>query len=313
MPSRFLTHAIVASVLVISGLLVGCEERVPSGPTPLPTSSSPVASAPAPIISGIFPKSGPSGGGTLIDVHGSGFQVGATVTIDGVETQTYPVESSGGIRLLVPPHLAGTADVAVINPDGQRATVRDGFTYVDSTGPVTTGARPSISSISPTIGVTGGGTYVRIAGTAFEPGLSVTLGGVVFRPNVFDGEFMVVTLPHAAGPVDVVVTNPGGQSSTLPGGYTFAEPSVLDFNGTWEGNAGDHWDYVLTFVVENHLLSSVTCDGNTFTFPSPQSTSNGEFSQQQMSGKFFSADYGTGEINIAACRSTRWEAWKQRP
>jgi hypothetical protein len=40
---------------------------------------------------------------------------------------------------------------------------------------------------------------------------------------------------HPAGPVDVVVTNPGGRADTLAGAYTYAEPETFDFNGEWWG------------------------------------------------------------------------------
>ena len=70
----------------------------------------------------------------------------------------------------------------------------------------------------------------------------MTLGGV------HAGKFVIVDpagttieifqlAAHAAGSVDVVVTNPGPASQTglLTGGFTYAPPESFDFNGTGEG------------------------------------------------------------------------------
>ena len=181
MPNRFLTHAVRASLLALVAATVGCDGPSPSGPTPpSPTPSSGPASPPAvaaPVVSSIAPNVGNSTGGTMIHINGSGFQVGAKVTLDGAETPTYPVDSPAVIRLPVPPHRTGSVDVAVINPDGQSARLIGGFSYEDSERPVSTGPRPSISSVSPSAGISGGGTYVYIKGTAFQSGATVTLGG----------------------------------------------------------------------------------------------------------------------------------------
>ena len=106
-------------------------------------------------------------------------------------------------------------------------------------------------------------------------------------------------------------------STALIGVYSFAEPESLNFNGQWEGRAGQHWDYVLTFTIENNSLTRVSCDGNAeHIFSAPPSTSKGEFSEVEanfppMSGKFFSSSYGLGTVNIPPCDATQWEAWKQ--
>jgi hypothetical protein len=270
----------------------------------------------APVVTSVKPNVGATTGGTAISISGSSFQFGARVTIDGVEAPTYPVDSSNIIRLFAPAHQAGTVDVAVINPDGQNARVIGGFSYQDSARLISPGPRPSITSVTPSAGITGGGTDVLITGTDILPGATVTLGGVVMRPNVVAGSMSVRTLPHPAEAVDVVVTNPDGQSTTIIGAYTFAEPESLNFNGRWEGRAGDHWDYVLSFTIENDVLTRVSCDGQTDRILSaPPSTSKGVFSAFEagvslMSGQFFSSSYGTGILNIRPC-DTHWEAWKQ--
>jgi hypothetical protein len=89
--------------------------------------------------------------------------------------------------------------------------------------PVTTvspNAELTVTTISPTRGLTG--ESVRVAGIGFLPGATVLLDGVPARITGFTSTLITATTPaHTAGTVDVVVTNPGGQSGTLIGSYTF--------------------------------------------------------------------------------------------
>lgn len=82
---------------------------------------------------------------------------------------------------------------------------------------------PSVVGASPSIGPTGGGTSVTVAGFDFQPGASVSFGGSPATNVAFvNGNTLTcLTPPHAAGTVDVVVTNPDGRSGTLAGGFSF--------------------------------------------------------------------------------------------
>jgi uncharacterized protein (TIGR03437 family) len=78
----------------------------------------------------------------------------------------------------------------------------------------------AVTAISPTTGLIG--DAVRVAGSGFLSGATLTLDGVAARVTSVTSTAITATSPgHAAGTVDVVVTNPGGQSGTLTGGYTF--------------------------------------------------------------------------------------------
>jgi hypothetical protein len=86
----------------------------------------------------------------------------------------------------------------------------------------------TVTAISPTAGPIG--EQVRVAGTGFLSGATLTLDGVAARVTGVNsaGTLIVATTPvHAAGTVDVVVTNPGGQLGTLTGGYTFVRFDVF--------------------------------------------------------------------------------------
>ncbi len=82
---------------------------------------------------------------------------------------------------------------------------------------------PSLLSVTPNIGVPGGGLVITLGGLAFRPGATVTFGGVAATGVVVNGPTSITcTNPaHAAGAVDVAVTNPDGQSSTLVSGFTY--------------------------------------------------------------------------------------------
>ena len=81
----------------------------------------------------------------------------------------------------------------------------------------------TVSGISPNIGSTAGSSVVTISGTGFQSGATATIGGTAIRVSQVTALSIVGTAAaHAAGTVDVVVMNPGGQSGTLAGGFTYA-------------------------------------------------------------------------------------------
>lgn len=93
---------------------------------------------------------------------------------------------------------------------------------------VTAASGPAVSAIHPAFGPTAGGTPVTITGTGFAPGATVAIGGVAATSVVVNSSTSIsaVTGPRAAGPVDVVVTNPGGGSATLPSGFAYLGASA---------------------------------------------------------------------------------------
>jgi hypothetical protein len=86
------------------------------------------------------------------------------------------------------------------------------------------GGAPTVSSITPNSGTANGGTAVTITGTGFSPGATVKLGGTAATNVVVMSSTSITatTVAHAAGSVDVVLTNSDGQSGSLSGGYTYA-------------------------------------------------------------------------------------------
>jgi hypothetical protein len=81
---------------------------------------------------------------------------------------------------------------------------------------------PVITALSTTVGPIAGGTPVKITGTGFATGAIVTFGGTTATVTNTTSTTIDVTTPaHAAGPVDVVVTNPDKQSAKSPTQFTY--------------------------------------------------------------------------------------------
>jgi hypothetical protein len=86
-------------------------------------------------------------------------------------------------------------------------------------------ALPTITSLNPAMGPTAGGTSVLITGTGFGDATLVTFGDVTVTATVTsDSEIMATAPAHAAGPVEVRVTGPGGRSRAVV--YTYADSST---------------------------------------------------------------------------------------
>jgi hypothetical protein len=87
----------------------------------------------------------------------------------------------------------------------------------------TGGGIPEVLLVEPPIGPTTGGTAIVVTGMRFAQGATLTLGGAAATEVVVvsETEIRAKTPSHVAGAVDVVVTNPGNQSGTYRGGFSF--------------------------------------------------------------------------------------------
>ena len=93
------------------------------------------------------------------------------------------------------------------------SVIFDNFTAALSS--TSTKPAPTVSGVSPNSGSTAGGTSVTISGTNFVNGATVTIGGTAAtNVAVNSGTTITATTPaHAAGVVNVVVTNPDDEAS----------------------------------------------------------------------------------------------------
>lgn len=83
----------------------------------------------APLIMSIDPKRGPVDGGTVVTILGSGFTPGTAITFGGRLAKSVSAISSTSIVATTPAHPSGGVDVEVVKPDGDKAIIREGFTF----------------------------------------------------------------------------------------------------------------------------------------------------------------------------------------
>lgn len=171
----------------------------------------------------IVPATGSTAGGTAVTINGSGFLPGATVAIGGIPATDVVVSSATLITARTPlgpanEQVGQPRDVVVTNPDGVAGTLARAFSYFVPA--------LSVISITPAVGIKGGGTVVTFIGTGFTTALnsSVSFGGVTATNiSVVDAVTMQATAPaHAVGSVDIVV-NVGGSSVTKAGAFSYQE------------------------------------------------------------------------------------------
>jgi hypothetical protein len=203
-------------------------------------------------------------------------QGGATVTVDGSPVNASPSPDEKTIRFVMAAHAVGKVDVTVTAPlSTVQASVPGGYTYVPLPPPVITEVRPNIGS-------TRGGTPVIITGTEFGFPLTVTIGGIVTRVedvSIGGEKFYVFTPAHAAGTVEVIVTNPDGRTGS--GMFTYASAATFDFNGDWQGSAQDLADSVssnLVLSIRDNIVVSASCGALSLPLDPPPVVANGEFS-----------------------------------
>jgi hypothetical protein len=189
------------------------------------------------------------------------------------------------------------------------------------------GPTPTILSVTPSIGSTGGGAHIRITGAGLLPSVRVAFGATnvaAFFDQNHPGEIYVTTPSHALGSVDVVVTNVDGQTAVAIGAYTFAAPESFDVDGNWRGAsfAGDY-DEPFTFTVVNGAVVSITCSTSGLVRLSPPAPiSHGEFlfrgeDDVAISGRIVAPNEAMGVVNVGPvgnvrpCVGAEWHAIKE--
>jgi len=188
---------------------------------------------------------------------------------------------SNQIEVAIPSHSAGSVDIVVTNRGGRSATVANRFTYFGAI------PAPRINRVSVGSGSTEGGAPLVVSGHEFFPGTTLTIDGVLTPGRVgseaegWSGSFIEFTTPpHAPGRVEIVVTNPDGQSDRVPDGYEYVLPESLEFNGDWWSISGD-WDWdlpeTLRFKIQNSIVVSVACEGKELTYSPRPSVERGAF------------------------------------
>jgi hypothetical protein len=194
-----LRFIVATSVLGIGAMAASMAFEVPNA----------AAAGLTPTVSSISPSAGPTAGGTEVAVSGSEFEDG----LESVEFGTTPaaIDSYVSTSLIdvTAPAGSGTQPIRVHTDLGGTSAITAGSEYTYD--PV-----PTVSGVSPNLGLTTGGTSVTVSGTGFVTGATVKFGGTAAGSvTVKSSTSITATAPAAAaGTVNVTVTTPGGISTT---------------------------------------------------------------------------------------------------
>lgn len=174
----------------------------------------------APTVTGATSANGPSVGGKIIIITGTGFESTSIVSLDTTVCTSSLLISTTSIQCVTPAHAAGSVTVSVKNSDNQSGSLALGFQYI---------AAPTITSLNVSSGAEAGGDNITISGTGFLIGATVKLGTTACS-SVYVNPLLTTTITcttpaHAAGAVTVTVTNTDGQSGSLTSGFTYT-PSL---------------------------------------------------------------------------------------
>jgi len=121
---------------------------------------------PPPSVSSATPSSGSIAGGDTVTIIGDNFREGATVKFGEFDAASVTYVNSSTLIAVTPPHTIGEKSITVTNPDGEKARLSAGFTYITPA--------PDITSITPDQGPVSGGLEVTINGSGFIPPNSTT-------------------------------------------------------------------------------------------------------------------------------------------
>ena len=217
---RFLTRKQL-EVVVPASPTAGAVEVVvtnPDGVTAAIESAFTYEARPAPAITSVSPVFGPSTGGTKLVIEGKNFTKESLVYIGREYPKDLAVKSATEIHVITAPRkMAGVVDVEVGGPDVPKAVLKNGFRY-DAI------PAPTITSVSPNRGGTGGGSEITVTGQNLLKDTVILLDG---KPAKFVKLVDKTTLEGKTPPgeankmVDVVVRNPDGKEAVQKRAYLY--------------------------------------------------------------------------------------------
>ena len=165
--------------------------------------------AEGPVIEGVSPAYGLPTGGTRVTVTGRNFARGCTITLFGTLAPAVTYEGEKKLTFVAPPHEVGVGAVRVTNLDGLTTVMENAFEYRAAPGPAVTQLSPDRAWVS-------GGSRLLVSGSDFVDGCTATIAGRDAAVKWKNGGLLEVIVPagEAAGPTDLVVSNPDGQTAT---------------------------------------------------------------------------------------------------
>ena len=176
-----------------------------------------------PTLTAVSPTTGPTTGGTTITLSGSNFVSGATVRVGGALCTNITFVSTSTITAKTPVGTAGAQSVQIQNPDGRNFTLPSAFTYTSATSPA-----PTLTSVTPNSGPKGGGTFITLIGTNFQPGATVMVGIAPATTVSYLGSTTLTafTPSGSVGAATVTVSNPDARTGQLASGFTYTNSTL---------------------------------------------------------------------------------------
>jgi uncharacterized protein YhjY with autotransporter beta-barrel domain len=170
-------------------------------------------------VAGNGGPNGPPGGGNSVVLTGVGLGGTTAVNFGATAATAFTVNSNTQITATAP---AGSGSVNItVTSRGVTSTNTATYNYILPA--------PTVTSIGPTGGSTGGGTPVTITGTNFVSGNTyiATFGVTAVAATYASATTLAATTPAGTGTVAVTVTNTTtSQTGTGSASYTYAAPVV---------------------------------------------------------------------------------------
>ena len=177
-----------------------------------------------------------------VTISGTGFVNGATVRFGETPSASVTFVSANQLNVTAPDVLvAGPVSVVVTNPDGGSAASPAPFVYANVP------ALPNITSVIPQNGLATGGTSITLVGAGFQPGSTVTVGGVPATDvQVLSSATIMATTPAGVvGSQAVRVTTPAALSAESSFTYEPLVAAILscDTSNDADGDlVNDDWE-----------------------------------------------------------------------
>jgi len=129
------------------------------------------APPPAPTVTSVSPNTGPTTGGTVVTITGTGLTGATAVRFGTANAASFSVSSATSITATAPAGAQGAVDVTVTTPGGtSAATGADTFTYATgSSGP------PTVTGTAPISGPSAGGTSGTASTVSYRTAWDYTL------------------------------------------------------------------------------------------------------------------------------------------
>jgi hypothetical protein len=172
-----------------------------------------------PAISAISPATGPTSGGAVVTITGSGLTGATAVQFGAVAASSFTVVSPTQISAVSPPQAAAAHNIVVVSAGG---------TSTAGAGSLYTYASPAVAAISPSGGSSAGGDTVTITGSGFTGASTVLFGAEAASTfTVVSATQITAVSPSQSGSHYITVVTPGGVSPPVTAAlYVYALPIV---------------------------------------------------------------------------------------